>query len=80
MRVCQLATSAAVVAAVPPGRRGQAFGLANGGMQVAQGLRNVLAGAIVASGLITPATAIAISGGLGAAVAAALAMSWRKVV
>lgn len=45
----QLAADAAVVSAVPPARRGQAFGLANGGMQVTQGLWIVLAGAIVTS-------------------------------
>ena len=74
----QLAANAKFVAAVPPERRGQAFGLANGGMQVAQGLWIILAGAVVSSGMITPATAIAISGGLGAVLAAALAMSWRS--
>jgi hypothetical protein len=34
----QLAANAGFVAAVPAGRRGQAFGLANGGMQVTQDL------------------------------------------
>ncbi len=71
----QLAANAAFVAAVPPERRGQAFGLANGGMQVSQGLWIVVAGAVVSSNAITPAAAIAISGGLGALLAAALAMS-----
>ena len=74
----QLAANAAFVAAVPPERRGQAFGLANGGMQVTQGLWIVLAGALASSHAITPATAIAISGGLGAVLAAALATSWRR--
>jgi hypothetical protein len=74
----QLAANAAFVAAVPPERRGQAFGLANGGMQVSQGLWIVLAGAIVSSKAVMPAVAIAISGGLGAASAAALAMIWHK--
>jgi MFS family permease len=74
----QLAANAAFVAAVPAERRGQAFGLANGGMQVLQGLWIVLAGATASSSLITPADAIAISGGLGAAVAAALATMWRR--
>jgi MFS family permease len=75
----QLAANAAFVTAVPPERRGQAFGLANGGMQVSQGLWIVLAGAAASSQAITPAAAIAISGGLGALLAAALAMSWRKI-
>jgi MFS family permease len=74
----QLAANAAFVAAVPPERRGQAFGLANGGMQVTQGLWIVLAGAAASSNAISPATAVAISGGLGAAVAVALATSWHR--
>ncbi len=74
----QLAANAAFVAAVPPERRGQAFGLANGGMQVLQGLWIVLAGAAASSSLITPAAAIAISGCLGAVLAAALAVTWRR--
>ncbi len=71
----QITANAAFVAAVPAERRGQAFGLANGGMQVSQGLWFVAAGA--AAGIVTPAVVIAISGGLGAAVAAALAMRSR---
>lgn len=74
----QLAANAAFVAAVPPERRGQAFGLANGGMQVSQGLWIIIAGAVITSNAITPATAIAISGGLGAVLAAALAMNLRR--
>ena len=73
----QLAANAAFVAAIPSHRRGQAFGLANGGMQVSQGVWFVLAGAI--AGALAPATVIAISGGLGAALAVALAMSWRRL-
>jgi MFS family permease len=74
----QLAANAAFVAAVPAERRGQAFGLANGGMQVLQGLWIVLAGAVASSNLMTPGTAIAISGGLGGVLAAALAISLRS--
>lgn len=74
----QLAANAAFVAAVPPERRGQAFGLANGGMQVTQGLWIVLAGALAASRAVTPATVIAISGCLGAVAATVLAISWRR--
>lgn len=74
----QLAANAAFVAAVPPERRGQAFGLANGGMQVTQGLWIVLAGAAASSHVITPATAIAASGGLGAILAAALAVMGHR--
>jgi MFS family permease len=70
----QLAANAAFVAAVPPERRGQAFGLANGGMQVCQGLWIVLAGALTAHGR-APGMVIAVSGGIGAALAAALALT-----
>ena len=71
----QLPANAAFVAAVPAARRGQAFGLANGGMQVAQGLWFIAAGALAET--VTPATAIAISGLIGAAVATRLMIDWR---
>jgi MFS family permease len=71
----QLAANAAFVATVPAERRGQAFGLANGGMQVSQGLWFVAAGAAALA--FSPAVVIAVSGGLGAAVAVALTASWR---
>lgn len=72
----QLAANSAFVAAVPPERRGQAFGLANGGMQVCQGIWIVVAGALAHA--YSPAAVIAISGGIGAVVAAALAIGWRR--
>lgn len=72
----QVAANAAFVAAVPPSRRGQAFGLANGGMQVVQGLWYIVAGAIASQ--LSPETVIGFSGGLGALVAVSLAISWRK--
>ncbi|MBO0789324.1 MAG: MFS transporter, partial [Actinobacteria bacterium] len=53
----QVAANAAFVAAIPPGRRGQAFGLANGGMQVTQGLWFIAAGA--AAEATSPAAVIA---------------------
>jgi MFS family permease len=74
----QLAANAAFVAAGPAERRGQAFGLANGGMQVFQGLWFIVAGAV--AGALGPATMIAISGGIGAAIAALLATRWRALV
>ena len=74
----QLAANSAFVAEVPPERRGQAFGLANGGMQVFQGLWIVLAGAAVSSRIFAPGTIIAISGGIGAFLAAALALSQHR--
>jgi MFS family permease len=72
----QLPANAAFVAAVPAQRRGQAFGLANGGMQVAQGLWFVAAGALAEA--LTPATTIAISGLIGTAVATKLMIGWRR--
>jgi len=72
----QLPANAAFVAAVPAARRGQAFGLANGGMQVAQGVWFIAAGALAET--VTPATAIAISGLIGAAMATKLMIDWRR--
>jgi hypothetical protein len=73
----QLAANSAFVAAVPAERRGQAFGLANGGMQVFQGLWIVLAGSLATTSL-TPSMVIALSGGIGAALAAALALAHHR--
>jgi hypothetical protein len=58
----QLAANAAVVAAVSPERRGHGFGVANGDTQV----NRAYAATLVSSSAVTPASAIAISGGLGA--------------
>ena len=74
----QLAANSAFVAAVPPERRGQAFGLANGGMQAFQGLWIVLAGALAGHPPFSPALVIAVSGGIGTALAAALAWDRRR--
>jgi MFS family permease len=76
----QLAANSAFVAAVPPERRGQAFGLANGGMQVFQGLWIVLAGTLAGHPPLSPALVIAFSGGIGAVLAAALAWTRRGEV
>jgi len=73
----QLAANSAFVAAIPPERRGQAFGLANGGMQVFQGLWIVLAGGL-ASVTRSPGLVIAMSGGIGAVLAAALAVTRHR--
>ena len=73
----QLPANAAFVATVPAERRGQAFGLANGGMQVAQGVWFVLAGAMAQAA--TPATTIAVSGAIGTVVAAKLMIDWRRL-
>jgi hypothetical protein len=73
----QMAANTAFVAAVPPDRRGQAFGMANGGMQVFQGLWIAAAGAIAAHAL-PPGVVIAIGGGIGAALAAVLAVTRHR--
>lgn len=76
MGAYQLAANAAFVAAVPNERRGQAFGLANAGMQVSQGVVYVLAGAAAAA--TTPAAVIGMAGAVGAAAACMLALNWRR--
>lgn len=73
----QAAANAAFVAAAPDSRRGQAYGLANAGMMLGQGLVYVLAGA--AASLAAPADVIAGSGAVGAAVAGWLYLAWRRV-
>jgi MFS family permease len=70
----QIAANAAFVAAVPPERRGQAFGLANGGMQVFQGVWFIIVGAL--AGLLGPGAVIALSGCLGTFAAVLLAARW----
>ena len=73
----QLAANAAFVAAVPSSWRGQAFGLANGGMNVGQSAWFIAAGALAS--VISPAVVIALSGLAGAAVAVLLAIAWRDI-
>jgi hypothetical protein len=70
----QIAANAAFVAAVPAERRGQAFGLANGGMQVFQGIWFIIVGALAS--LLGPGAVIALSGGIGTVIAVALAARW----
>ena len=72
----QLGASAAFVRAAPPARRGQAFGLAQGGMNFGQGLVMILAGA--AAGSISPSAVIAICGTTGTLAATALAIAWSR--
>jgi MFS family permease len=70
----QLAANAAFVTAAPQERRSEAFGLAQGGMSLGQGAAMILAGA--AAQHHSPAWVIAVSGGVGAVVALAVAVSW----
>jgi predicted MFS family arabinose efflux permease len=75
--VYQVAANTAFVVRVPAPRRAQAFGIANMGVVVGQGVAYVAAGA--AAAVVDPATVIAVSGGLGAIVAVVLALRWRHV-
>lgn len=73
----QVAANTAFVERVPNERRAQAFGLANAGLIVGQGVAFLLAGA--AAELIPPATVVAVGGGLGAVAACGLALRWRHM-
>jgi MFS family permease len=69
----QLPASAAFVSAAPPERRSQAFGIAQGGMSLGQGLAMILGGA--AAQYHAPSTVIATSGAIGVIVATVIAAS-----
>jgi MFS family permease len=71
----QIAANTAFVERLPNERRAQAFGLANAGLVVGQGLAFMAAGA--AAEVVPPSTVIALCGGLGALVACGLALRWR---
>ncbi len=75
--VYQIAANTAFVERVPNSRRAQAFGLANAGLIVGQGAMFMIAGA--ADEASSPATVIAVSGGVGTVAAILLAMRWRRV-
>jgi predicted MFS family arabinose efflux permease len=69
----QLAANASFVSATPPQQRSQAFGIAQGGMSLGQGVAMIAAGA--AAGHTSPSLVIAASGAIGAVVAIAIAVS-----
>jgi len=73
----QVAANTAFVATAPDARRGQAYGLANAGLQIAQGAVYVLAGAVAS--VIPPAAVVAIGGLAGAAAATWMAAAWRRL-
>jgi MFS family permease len=73
----QLAVNTAFVVRVPDERRAQAFGIASKGIVVAQGAAFVAAGAVAQ--VVTPASVIAVGGGIGAVTAVALTLSWRRL-
>jgi hypothetical protein len=72
----QLPASAAFVSAAPPEHRSQAFGVAQGGMSLGQGVAMILAGAAAQDH--APSTVIAVSGALGAVVAIVIAASGTR--
>jgi len=74
--VYQIAANAAFMTTVPTAQRGQAFGLAMSGIFAGQGVAFILAGA--AAEVISPPAVVAIAGGLGAAAAMALTVTWRR--
>jgi MFS family permease len=69
----QLPANASFVAAAPPEQRSQAFGIAQGGMSLGQGLAMVAAGA--AAERFSPSYVIAAFGAVGAVVAIIIAVS-----
>ncbi|MGH3195144.1 MAG: MFS transporter, partial [Streptosporangiaceae bacterium] len=72
----QLAANAVFVSAAPQEQRSQAFGLAQGGMSLGQGIVLIAAGA--AADHHSPARVIAVCGAVGAGVALAIAISWAR--
>jgi MFS family permease len=75
--VYQLAANTAFVVRVPNERRAQAFGIASMGVIVGQGAAFVAAGA--AAEVVTPATVVAVGGGIGGIIAFVLTLQWRHV-
>jgi MFS family permease len=69
----QIAANAAFVSAVPARQRSQAFGIAQGGMSLGQGVAMILAGA--AAQQVSPSLVVAAAGGLGAAAAVIIALT-----
>jgi predicted MFS family arabinose efflux permease len=72
----QLAANAAFVSATPHDQRSQAFGLAQGGISLGQGLLMIVAGALAQ--VINPSFVVALCGGVGAVSAAVLAVGWSR--
>lgn len=75
--VYQIAANTAFVAKVPNERRAQSFGIASMGVIVGQGAAFVAAGA--AAEIFSPATVVAVGGGIGAVLGLVLAFRWRHV-
>jgi hypothetical protein len=69
----QVAANAAFVQATPPPQRSQAFGIAQGGMSLGQGVAMILAGA--AAERFAPSLVIAAGGAIGAVAAIVVALT-----
>lgn len=74
----QLAANAQFVSAVPPGQRSQAFGIAQGGMNLGQGTAMIVAGA--AAQHYAPSMVVAATGLLGVIAALSVALTSRSRV
>jgi MFS family permease len=74
--VYQIAANTAFVQRVPNERRAQAFGLANAGLVVGQGVAFAAAGALAE--VIPPSLVVALAGGAGSVIACGLAIRWRR--
>jgi MFS family permease len=74
----QLAANSGFVSAAPQEQRSQAFGLAQGGISLGQGIVMIAAGA--AADTRSPALVIAVCGAVGAVLALVLALSWLRAL
>jgi predicted MFS family arabinose efflux permease len=72
----QLAANAAFVRAVPYRQRSQAFGIAQGGMNLGQGTAMIIAGAVAQH--VAPSDVIAATGLLGTVAAISVALLSRN--
>jgi predicted MFS family arabinose efflux permease len=72
----QLAANSGFVSAAPQEQRSQAFGLAQGGISLGQGVVMIAAGA--AADTRSPARVIAVCGAVGAVLALVLTLSWLQ--
>lgn len=72
----QIAAIAAFVSPLPTDARGAAFGLAQGGMSLGQGVVMIAAGA--AASAFAPAAIIAVTGAAGAICATGIAVAWAR--
>jgi MFS family permease len=72
----QLSANASFVRATPAERRGQAFGIAQGGMSLGQGTAMIVAGA--AAERFAPSDVIAVAGAVGAVLAILIAVGRRS--